>query len=129
MAIWDEIKRGAQSSVDSVQKLGKAAKLKAAVRNLEATLGDRIYDLGTRVLELHRRNDLHHVELDQLFVDIQTLQRELREREAELGTLVGKPAPVKADSAVCPDCGAKALGTDRFCRHCGVDLRGGGDGR
>lgn len=124
MAIWDDIKRGAQSGLDEVTKLSKVAKLKGQVRNLEATLGDRIYDLGTRVLELHRRNELHHVELDQIFVDIQTLQRELREREAELAGLQGKAAPAKTEAAECPDCGAKLQPADRFCRHCGADIRG-----
>jgi len=118
MPIWDDIRRGAQSVVD-------VARLKAQVRQLEATLGDRIYDLGTQVLELHRRNELHHYELDQVFVVIQGLQRELRERESELEQILGREGQTAARGrAACPDCGAAAGAEDRFCRTCGAALRG-----
>jgi hypothetical protein len=123
MPIWDDIRRGARSVLDESNKLGRMARLKAQVRSLEATLGDRIYELGTQVLELHRRNELHHYELDALFVEIQSLQRELREREAEIDGLTGHE-PAGKGRAECPDCGAAVTGADRFCRKCGASLRG-----
>jgi len=127
MAIWDDIRRGAQTVVDESQKLAKAARLKGQVRQLEATLGDRIYDLGTRALELHRRNELHHCELDTVFAEIQALQRELREVESGLDQLTGQAGAAARRSGerpTCPDCGARLTEADRFCRHCGAKLAG-----
>jgi hypothetical protein len=123
MPIWDDIRRGARAVLDESNKLGRVGRLKGQVRSLEATLGDRIYELGTQVLELHRRNELHHYELDQLFVEIQSLQRELREREAEIDQLSGHDRPGRSQAA-CPDCGGPVTTADRFCRKCGANLRG-----
>ncbi|MBI5831204.1 MAG: zinc-ribbon domain-containing protein [Armatimonadetes bacterium] len=123
MDLWDELKRGAQSIVDEGSKFGKMAKLRSQVRGLEAELGDKIYDLGTRSLELHRRNELHHFELDELFAEIQAMQRELREREAEIEAMAGRE-PNAAASGACPDCGQKVVEGDRFCRGCGYRLKG-----
>lgn len=123
MDLWDELKRGAQSIVDEGSKLGRMTRLKAQVRGLEAELGDKIYDLGTRALELHRRNELHHYELDELFAEIQTMQRELREREAEIEAMAGREADATA-RGTCPDCQQKVVEGDRFCRACGYRLKG-----
>lgn len=125
MSLWDDVLRGAQSVVDESQRLARLAKLTAETRSLEGQLGELVGDLGTRVLELHRRNELYHVELDKLFVEIEALQQQLREKEAEAAALKGRPpGPRGAELPErCPDCGEKTTERDRFCRHCGLDLR------
>lgn len=124
--MWDEIRRGAQSVMDEGQRLARATRLKAQVKGIETALGDRLYDLGTRVLDLHRRNELHHYELDQVFVEIQNLQRELRDKQAEVDELLGQraAAPRPGGAGLCGDCGGAVRPDDRFCRQCGADLKG-----
>ncbi|MBI2302183.1 MAG: zinc ribbon domain-containing protein [Armatimonadetes bacterium] len=124
MTVWDDVRRGAQSVVEGGQGLVRAARLKAAIRALEAELGEKIRDLGTRVLDLHRRNELHHYELDEIFVSIQALQRELADKTAEVDALLAPGRAGGKPGAGCPDCGAEARPGDRFCRNCGCALRG-----
>lgn len=128
MPVWDDIRKSAESLLDEGAKIPRYAKLAAQVKGLENELADKIYDLGTRALDLHRRNELHHTELEELFVEIRVLQREIREREEELEALrlawrgdSGRAAPV---AERCPDCGGGIRDEDRFCRHCGYDLKG-----
>lgn len=125
--VWDEIRRGAQSMLDEGQKVPRWARLKAQVKGLETELGDRIYDLGTRTLDLHRRNELHHYELDEMFVEIQNLQRELREVQDEVDELMSGwriPGAEPAVRETCPDCRKPVKPDDRFCRSCGASLKG-----
>lgn len=124
MTIWDDIRRGAQVVKDETERLGRVAKLKAQVRLLESELGDRVYDLGTRALELHRKNELHHYELDEIFVEIRALQRKLRDTEMEIDALAGSAEPPEGGRASCPDCAAAVRPDDRFCPSCGGRLTG-----
>lgn len=125
MSLWDDVVRGAQSVVDESQRLARLAKLAQERRALEGQLGELLGHLGTRVLELHRRNELYHVELDKLFVAIESLQKLLSEKEAEAAALKGRAPGGRSAEALdrCPDCGENVLPSDRFCRHCGLDLR------
>ncbi len=124
MTIWDDLRKGAQSVVDEGQRLTKLARLKARVKELENELGDRIYDLGTRALDLHRRNELHHFELDEIFTEIKGIQREIREQQRVLDGLAARPAAAQSTADRCPDCGRPTDELDRFCRNCGHDLKG-----
>ena len=129
MPVWDDIRRSAESLIDESSKLGRIAKLKTQVKGLESELGDKVYDLGTRCLDLHRRNELHHTELEELFVEIRVLQREIKDRESEVDELTsawraGSGGAKPAAREACPDCGGSIRDEDRFCRHCGYDLKG-----
>ncbi len=121
---WDEIKRGAQTVMDESQRLARVMRAKTQIKVLEASLGDLVYDLGTRALDLHRRNELHHHELDEIFVEIKGVQREIREKQAEIDacTAVGKSSR-RPPVTQCPECGRPVVDSDRFCRECGADLR------
>jgi len=127
MPVWDDIRKSAESLLDEGSKIPKYAKLAAQIKGLENELGDKVYDLGTRALDLHRRNELHHTELEELFVEIRVLQREIKEREEELEALKLAWRAETGRAAVresCPDCGGVVRDEDRFCRHCGYDLKG-----
>lgn len=125
MTFWNDLKRGAQVVVDEGQRMTRVTKLKARQRALELQLADLVRELGLRVVELHRRNELHHHELDELFVEIQTLERELKQRGEEVEELT-RPSAGRADAArpSCPACGGDIRAADRFCRHCGEPLQG-----
>lgn len=124
MTFWDDVRRGAQTVVEEGQKVGRLARLKARVRALEDQLGELIHQLGTKALDLHRRNELHHHELDELFVAITALQRELRERQEEINMLLGRRRTDAFELPECPACGGVIHAGDRFCRHCGQHLTG-----
>ncbi|HAZ64003.1 MAG TPA: hypothetical protein DCZ72_10400 [Armatimonadetes bacterium] len=121
MDIWDEIKRGAQSVFDESTRFGRQARLRLQARTLEDELGDLIFDLGTRALELHRRNELHHFELDETFAAILAKQRELRTAEAEIEQMAGREGAT-TQPGTCPDCRQPVVEGDRFCRGCGLRL-------
>lgn len=126
MAVWDDLRKGAESLWDEGAKLPRYARLAARIKALENALGEKIYDLGSRALELHRRNELHHTELEELFVEIRALQREIRDRQDDLQALkaTGRSGAGAAAAARCPDCGGAVTDSDRFCRQCGYDLKG-----
>ena len=123
MAVWDDIRRGAQTVVDESSRLARVARLKAHIKGLEGDLGERVHDLGTRALDLHQRNELHHIELDQIFVQTHNVQRELKDCQDEIETLMASWRPPAAPRTACPDCRSPVRDEDRFCRHCGADLR------
>lgn len=129
MDVWDDLRRGAKSVVDESQRLARVARLKGQIKALELKLGERLYDLGTRTLDLHRRNELHHFELDETFVELEGLQRELREKEREVESLLRLVLPrARPAGETCFDCGGRIAPEDRFCRACGADLKGTRDG-
>lgn len=124
MSLWDDVRRGAQTVVDESQRLTRLARLAAELKGLESELADLLYELGTRTLELHRKNELYHVELDELFVDIEGLQRSVHEKEAEVAALKDRGSAGRAEAeGHCAECGAESKPGDRFCRHCGSSLR------
>ncbi len=127
MPVWDDIRKSAESLLDEGAKIPRFAKLSAQIKGLEGELGDKVYDLGTRALDLHRRNELHHTELEELFVEIRVLQREIKERHEELEALKFVRSADGGRAALreaCPECGGTIRDDDRFCRHCGYDLKG-----
>ncbi|HIE52030.1 MAG TPA: zinc ribbon domain-containing protein [Armatimonadetes bacterium] len=132
MSLLEDVRRGAQVAVREAQRLAKIGQLRLSISALENKIGDKVYELGLRALELHRRNELHHYELDDIFAELAALQRELREREEELEHLSPRWREERrpfweegeegAGLEYCPKCGARTNPADRFCRSCGARL-------
>ena len=134
----DEVKRGAQEVGREARRYVQTGKLRLEINSLEGKMGEVIYELGERCLELHQRNELHHFELDDIFADLAELRREAEDKRKQVeGFLHSFPADaededfiageeedesVPAEKRFCPECGSKARDSAQFCSHCGSPL-------
>lgn len=134
----EDVKRSAQEVGREARRYLQVGKLRLEINALESKMGEAIYELGERCLELHQRNELHHFELDDIFADLAELRREIEEKQNRLAeasrsrqsvveedfdyVVGGEEEEAPTDKRFCPECGSKVRPAARFCSHCGTRL-------
>jgi ribosomal protein S27AE len=134
----DDVKRSAQEVGREARRYVQGGRLRLEINALEGKMGESIYELGERCLELHQRNELHHFELDDIFADLSELRRETEEKqklleelthrrakdeEEDFGYVVGDDEEgLPTEKRFCPECGSKVRSSARFCSQCGARM-------
>ena len=134
----DDFKRSAQEVGREARRVVQKGKLGLEINALEGKMGEVIYELGERCLELHQRNELHHFELDDIFADLAELRREVEDKRKQVeGFIPSFPAAEEDEDFIggeedeesipegkrfCPECGSKVRDAAHFCSHCGSPL-------
>lgn len=89
---WDSAKKAASKAAAEAEKQATIAKLNVEVNQTNGKIKDKLADMGKSALQLYRDGAIDHADLEPFVVEIDNLERHLKEVESQISE--AKAAPV-----------------------------------
>lgn len=84
MALWDKVKRGVERAADEAEKQAAIARLNLEMKGVKGDINNRLENLGQIALDLYRKGDIDHPDLEKLVVEITELEAKVGELEKQI---------------------------------------------
>ena len=125
---FDKVMGSFNKGVDAISSKGKAlieiARLRAKMRDVEATIQNRFNALGKKVFEMINKEILNDENLKADCGEITALYKKFTELEEAIKQVELEAIKMRrgADAIMCKKCGAQNKVGDKFCSSCGSAL-------
>ncbi|MBF0558857.1 MAG: zinc ribbon domain-containing protein [Nitrospirae bacterium] len=118
------INKGVTAVSSKSKELIETTKLRAEIRDVEATIQSGFNDLGKKVFEMINKEMLNAEDLKTECVNITSFYKKISEldeniRKVEIESLKARHG---ADAVICQRCGSPNKADDKFCSGCGSPL-------
>ena len=89
---WDQAKKAASRAAAEAEKQATVAKLNVEVSQANSKIKDKLADMGKTALQLYRDGVIDHAELEPFVVEIDNLERHVRDVESQIAESNAEPA-------------------------------------
>ena len=87
MAFWEQLKRGVSRAADEAEKQATIARLNLEIKGVKGNIREKLEDLGQVALELYRKGNIDHPDLEKLVVEIGNLESRVEEIEKQIAAV------------------------------------------
>jgi septal ring factor EnvC (AmiA/AmiB activator) len=134
---FDKVMGSINKGVDAISSKGKElieiARLRAKIREVEATIQNRLNALGKKVFEMINKEIMNEENLKADCREITALYKKITELEEAIKQVEHEAIEMRrgAEAIMCKKCGAQNKVGDKFCSSCGsvlaVDVKSEGN--
>ncbi|HEX5414729.1 MAG TPA: hypothetical protein VFZ25_03625 [Chloroflexota bacterium] len=90
---WDQAKKAASRVGAEAEKQATVAKLNVEINQTHGRIKDKLADMGQAALQLYRNGTIDHADLEPFAVEIDNLERHVKELETQIAEARAAQAP------------------------------------